>query len=143
MQRYSKKRQAILDCLRSTTSHPTAEWIFTQLKPDYPDLSLATVYRNLGQMKEAGVIQSMGTVRGQERFDANILPHTHAVCTCCGVMVDVMDVPVPTELIAQTERSIGFTVTGMNLLFSGICCECQERRETDHKETLLFANATV
>ena len=44
--RYSPKREAILKCLRSTTCHPSAEWVYTQLKPQIPDLSLATVYRN-------------------------------------------------------------------------------------------------
>ena len=127
MQRFSRKRQAILDCLRSTTSHPTAEWIYNRLRQDYPDLSLATVYRNLGQMKEAGLVLSVGTVQGQERFDGNTAPHTHAVCTGCGRVTDVTDVPVPTELISQTERSLGFTVTGMSLLFTGECCECRKK----------------
>lgn len=128
MQRYSKKRQAVLDCLRSTTSHPTAEWIYNRLRPDYPDLSLATVYRNLGQMKDAGLILSVGTVQGQERFDGNTTPHTHAVCTCCGLVTDIMDIPVPTELVSRVERSLDFSVTGMSLLFSGECRECQNRK---------------
>ena len=80
IQRFSKKRQAIYDCLRSTTSHPTADWIYHQLHPDFPDLSLGTVYRNLSQLKNAGLIQSVGVVAGQERFDANISPHTHLIC---------------------------------------------------------------
>lgn len=43
----SKKRDAILSCLCSTDTHPSAEWIYHRLKPQIPDLSLATVYRNL------------------------------------------------------------------------------------------------
>ena len=53
IQRFSKKRQAIYDCLAGTTSHPTADWIYHQLHADYPDLSLGTVYRNLTQLKDA------------------------------------------------------------------------------------------
>ena len=43
---YSKKREAILAYLRSTDAHPTAECVYRQLKPSFPDLSLGTVYRN-------------------------------------------------------------------------------------------------
>ena len=49
VRKHSHKRDAILECLRCTTSHPTAEWVYTQLKPTIPDLSLATVYRNLAR----------------------------------------------------------------------------------------------
>lgn len=43
--KHFKKREAILNCLRSTTSHPTAEWVHAQLKAEYPDISLGTVYQ--------------------------------------------------------------------------------------------------
>src|SRR5699024_11189371 len=49
--KHSRKRDAILDCMRSTTCHPTAEWVYQQLKPVFPDLSLGTVYRNLAMFK--------------------------------------------------------------------------------------------
>ena len=45
--RYSKKREAILDAIQSTTCHPSADWVYQTLKPSHPDLSLGTVYRNL------------------------------------------------------------------------------------------------
>ena len=67
--KHSRKRDAILECLRCTTSHPTAEWVYTQLKPPIPDLSLATVYRNLAMFKDEGTIDSVGVYNGLERFD--------------------------------------------------------------------------
>ena len=67
--KHSRKRDAILECLRCTTSHPTAEWVYTQLKPTIPDLSLATVYRNLAMFKDEGTIDSVGVYNGLERFD--------------------------------------------------------------------------
>ena len=68
--RHSKKREAILAALRGTTRHPSAEWLYRQLKPQHPDLSLGTVYRNLAFFQERGLVQSVGVVQGQERFDA-------------------------------------------------------------------------
>ena len=83
-QNYSRKREAILDTLRSTKTHPTAEWVYLQLKSQYPDLSLGTVYRNLSQFKEDGTIVSLGVVNGQEHFDGDISPHSHFICSHCG-----------------------------------------------------------
>ena len=125
MQRYSKKRQAILDCLRSTTSHPSAEWIYEQLRPEYPDLSLATVYRNLGQFKEAGIVRSMGVVDGHEHFDGNVSPHSHVICSSCGEIIDIFDLQVSKEVIASAEKETGYCITDAALQFSGQCKSCQ------------------
>ena len=62
--KFSRKREAILTCLHGTTCHPTAEWVYQQLKPQFPDLSLGTVYRNLAAFKAEGVIDSVGVVNG-------------------------------------------------------------------------------
>ena len=83
MQKKSRKRDAILACVCSTDTHPTAEWVYTQLKPDIPDLSLGTVYRNLAMFRREGIIGSAGVVNGLERYDRNPLPHAHFVCTQC------------------------------------------------------------
>lgn len=124
MQRYSKKRQAILACLQGTKSHPTAEWIFEQLRPDYPDMSFATVYRNLSQMKEAGLIRSVGVVDGHERFDGTPEPHAHVVCTRCGCVADVEGLSVSPEIIQSAERAAGFQIAEGSYRFRGICGSC-------------------
>lgn len=129
MQRYSKKRQAVLDCLKGTKEHPTAEWIYARLKPVYPDLSLATVYRNLNQLEEAGMIRSMGSVNGQERYDANVRPHPHVVCTRCGRMVDVEELPFSEETVHWVEETTGFRIESTSLRFSGLCGECREKEK--------------
>lgn len=85
----SKKRQAILESLRSVTDHPTAEMIYNRLKPEYPDLSLGTVYRNLAMFLEEGQIISVGTVDGQERYDARTDFHAHLVCRRCRCVTDI------------------------------------------------------
>ena len=78
--RYSKKREAVLSAIQGTDCHPSAEWVYQRLKPLHPDLSLGTVYRNLTFFRENGLIQSVGVVQGQERFDAVVSPHSHFVC---------------------------------------------------------------
>ena len=124
MKRYSKNRQAIIDCLMSTKSHPTAEWVYEKLKPEYPSLSLATVYRNLAQLKEDGAIRSVGIVEGRERFDGDVTPHSHVICTKCGKTADVKDVPVPSDIAEEVHADTGFTVTGSDVKFYGLCADC-------------------
>ena len=128
MQRYSKNREAILACLRGTKTHPTADWIYAQLKPDCPELSLATVYRNLNALKEQGKIRSVGIVNGQERFDAMTQPHPHAVCARCGAVIDLSGVPVPRELIDAVQAETGFSIREAVLQFTGLCPECKSKQ---------------
>lgn len=125
-QRFSKKRQAIYDCLLSTRSHPSADWIYQQLRPQFPDLSLATVYRNLAQLKAAGLIQSLGVVSGQERFDAMVAPHTHFICTQCGAVQDLPQLVLPPELIAIAETDSGCQITSTSLRLAGLCSHCRQ-----------------
>ena len=77
----SRKRQAILEALCATREHPTAEMLYQQLKPDYPELSLGTVYRNLGVLAEEGLAVSVVRVAGQERYDATTAPAQFAFHT--------------------------------------------------------------
>jgi Fur family peroxide stress response transcriptional regulator len=87
--KHFRKRSAILDCLRGTTTHPSADMVHEMLQADHPDISLATVYRNLSLFKNQGLIQSLGMIHGIERFDGNTAPHVHFVCNCCSAIHDL------------------------------------------------------
>lgn len=121
----SKKRDAILTVLQGTDVHPTAEWVLQQLRPDYPDLSLGTVYRNLRLFKENGQAISVGIVNGQERFDGNTSPHAHFVCRCCGRVADVMEPPELGErYLLAVQEAAGGEVHAHSHLAYGICGDC-------------------
>ena len=122
--RYSKKREAILNAMRHTDCHPTAEWVYQTLKPEYPDLSLGTVYRNLVFFQEQGVVKSVGVVTGQERFDATVAPPSHFVCTGCDAVMDLPEIRVPFHLGAPAEESTGCQIQGCQLTFTGRCSQC-------------------
>lgn len=120
-----KKRNAILACLRRTRLHPSAEMVYEMLRPDFPDISLATVYRNLSRFKSEGLIQSLGTVDGIERFDADTHPHVHFICTGCGRVMDLPQLEPPLSLGQEAEASTGCHVESCQLTFSGLCGHCQ------------------
>ena len=124
--KHSRKRDAILRCLRETTEHPSAEQIYARLKPEIPDLSLGTVYRNLAAFKREGMAISVGTVCSQERFDGNLTPHDHFVCSRCGAVLDLDITTLPENASAQVCRRLGVQVSGYRLNYYGLCSKCAE-----------------
>lgn len=124
--KHFRKRDAILTCVRHTTVHPSADWVYARLKPEYPDLSLGTVYRNLSLFKEQGLIASLGTVQGVERFDGNTDPHVHFICARCGAVLDLEGMAVPQELRSRAARIAGGRVNSCHLSFSGTCGQCKK-----------------
>nr|WP_319487626.1 transcriptional repressor [uncultured Caproiciproducens sp.] len=127
-QNYSRKREAILDAIKGTTIHPTAEWVYQVLKPDYPDLSLGTVYRNLSQFKNDGVIVSVGIVNGQERFDGNTKPHTHFICSSCGAVIDIPGEFVSLKTNDEISQKYHVLVDSSDVQFHGLCSQCLQRQ---------------
>ena len=124
--KHFRKRDAILSCLRQPTEHPSADWVYAKLKPEIPDLALGTVYRNLTLFKDQGLIASLGTVGGVERFDGNVTPHVHFICTACHRVTDLSQIQVPEELNASASRASGGQVESCQLTFRGRCAGCKE-----------------
>lgn len=125
-----RKRNAILSCLQSTTAHPSAEMVHDMLQAEHPDISLATVYRNLSLFKTQGLIQSLGMIHGIERFDANTNPHVHFVCNCCSAVIDLHQMDAPQRLCGEAAQHIGGQVDSCQLMFFGTCPACLARQET-------------
>ena len=125
--KHSKKRDAILECIRQTKCHPSAEWVYQQLKPDFPDLSLGTVYRNIAMFKEEGVIQSIGVVNGLERYDYTTEPHPHFICSTCGLVMDLDHVVLPAAVLE--DAASGGTIATYQLLFMGTCAQCSNEKK--------------
>ena len=126
--RYSKKREAILEAIRDTKSHPTAEWIYQKLKPEQRDLSLGTVYRNLTLFREQGLIRSVGVVDGHEHFDACTDDHCHFVCSRCRSVIDLPVMMPDGEFNRMVSETCGFRVDSHYLTFYGTCDQCMQNK---------------
>lgn len=122
-----RKRNAILACLQGTTSHPSAEMVYEMLQKEHPDISLATVYRNLARFKSQGLVCSVATVRGVERFDAMTHPHVHFICSSCDAVIDLPQMEIPESLSAEAEASSGCRVQNCRLTFTGLCGKCASK----------------
>lgn len=122
--KHFRKRDAILACVRGTDVHPSADWVFARLKPEFPDISLGTVYRNLALFKQQGKIASLGTVDGIERFDGNTEPHVHFICGCCDSVADLPQMSIPPALTCQAADQTGGQIDACHLSFTGVCSRC-------------------
>ena len=123
--RYSRQRELIYQALMATDQHPTAEMIYNWLKPENPGLSLGTVYRNLNLLADEGSITRMAFP--VERYDANVCPHPHFQCRCCGHVYDLEGLPYDRELDKRISAASGHKVERHELVFSGICVHCTKR----------------
>lgn len=87
--KYSRQREAIKEFLVGRTDHPTADTVYTNIRQEFPNISLGTVYRNLSLLSDIGEILKLSTGEGGDRFDGNPAPHYHFVCTQCGSVIDL------------------------------------------------------
>ncbi len=123
--RLTPQREAVLDTLRATTSHPTAEELKFMVQERLPTISLGTVYRNLQLLVEAGYAQRLPTQQSCHRFDGNVTPHHHVICRECGRIADV-DLDVNVVSLDEVEGLTGYCDLTQKMEFTGICERCRE-----------------
>ena len=123
--RKSKQRERILELLRSTGTHPTATWIYDQLRGEFPSLSLGNVYRNLNILLEQGLIKKIDFGSTFDRFDANINRHYHFLCEECGSITDLV-MPVIDELNKRVNEETNFKTRRHRIEFYGLCDKCKK-----------------
>jgi Fur family transcriptional regulator, peroxide stress response regulator len=123
--RNSRQRQRILEILKETKSHPTADWVYNKLKEEIPELSLGTVYRNLNVLLEQGHIEKLPFGSTFDRFETKIKPHYHLVCDKCGLVED-FDMPQYTDINKKAEKLCSFKILRHRIDFFGLCKKCQK-----------------
>ena len=122
MKNYSRQREAIINVLRSTNTHPTAAWIYEQVREQIPNISLGTVYRNLAALSESGEILSINVGDGQEHYDGDNKAHLHLHCKTCGSIKDLSLASDPLSDMAEKE---GFETETSIYLLCGTCEKCK------------------
>jgi Fur family peroxide stress response transcriptional regulator len=121
--RMTKQKRVILDVLKNTKSHPTADWVYEKVKKKIPNVSLGTVYRNLNILKNQGEIIELCYGKGFSRFDGNASDHYHFTCERCGKIIDV-ELDVSSGFEEEVARQMGVKVDHHRLEFYGSCPEC-------------------
>lgn len=121
--RFTTQREAVYDVLAGTTSHPTADDVFTTVRDGIPDISLATVYKALEAFVSCGMARKLTLGTGPARYDSRTDEHEHIRCLGCGRVQDIEGLHPPEwmEGVASVTR---FDVVGYRLEFQGYCPDC-------------------
>jgi Fur family peroxide stress response transcriptional regulator len=119
----TKQREVVLQVIRDSHDHLTANEVFNCSKQLLPSISFATVYNSLRFLKDAGHIAEISFGNGASRFDKITSRHDHAFCTECGKLVD-MHLDLPTEVVTQATKFSNFKLESLEVTLRGKCPEC-------------------
>jgi len=122
--RSTRQRLAVLKVLQKTKSHPDANWIYERVRKEIPHISLGTIYRTLGVLKETGLLRELDYGSSLSHYDANTENHPHIVCTNCGRIADLA-LSLGNELERQIKGATDFLITDHRLEFHGLCPDCR------------------
>ena len=119
------QREAVFQVILEREDHPTASDIFAAARQRLPGISYATVYNSLRYLKEAGLVLEINFGDGASRYDRETGRHDHAICQCCGKLVD-FHLPEAAQLMQAAARKSKFKAQSVHLTLRGICPDCRE-----------------
>ena len=126
--RMTNQREIILRELRRSRQHLTADELYERVRSIMPRISLATVYRNLEILSEAGMIAKLEISGRQKRFDYNVRVHDHIYCVICHRVDDLhLDREAIEAVPWQSDK--GYEVTGFRVEVAGVCPECLKKQK--------------
>ena len=125
MRRQTIQRSLVLKAVNKLQCHATADEIYEEIIKEHPNVSRATVYRNLNLLSETGHIRKIELPGGADCFDHICRDHCHVKCEKCGRIFDV-DMEYVTGLEKNIRNDRGFSFTGYDIIFRGICPNCQK-----------------
>lgn len=122
--RASLQRDLILDIVNNNYTHLTVEEIYNLSKKEISNISLGTVYRNLNQLCDNGLIRRIKCDNNIDRFDNIKKKHSHFICNKCAKIEDVFF-----EFEIDNKTFNNALVTDYDLVFKGVCSECQKKED--------------
>ena len=123
-QKLTPQREAVLQVILEREDHPTASDIFEAARVRLPGISYATVYNSLRYLKEAGLVHEISFGDSASRYDRETGRHDHAICSCCGKLVD-FDLPDAARLMQSAARKSRFKAESVHLTLRGLCPDCK------------------
>lgn len=125
---YSKQCELVLNTLKENVVHPSADYIYNILKQDYPNISLATVYRNLNKLAQNGIIKKIEGLEDCDHFDHNTFEHYHLICVKCGRIFDI-PADIAPDICKTAKEKYSFKIIRHEIVFKGICPQCNSKGE--------------
>lgn len=122
--RSTKQREIVLNELKALYTHPTALELFKIINKKFPNIGVATVYRNLELLQQEGIIIKLNSREKEAHYDGDITPHLHLICKKCGEIFDIDDCN-KINIRSEKIEKIGFKPDFRYLEIHGICKNCQ------------------
>jgi Fur family transcriptional regulator, peroxide stress response regulator len=120
----TRQRRAVLDAVRESEGHLTAQEIYEAARRLLPTISLASVYNSLKYLTERGLVSEITLGKNASRYDRTTGRHDHAVCSRCGRFVD-FDLAEAANLLRAAARRSKFKPESIHLTLVGVCPDCQ------------------
>jgi Fur family ferric uptake transcriptional regulator len=130
----TNQREIILRELKKSRRHLSADELYDIVKKVMPRISLATVYRNLEILSEAGLIGKLEISGRQKRFDFDVSDHDHIYCVVCH-RVDNLNIERKNVDSVELGAAAGYSITGYRVEIIGICPECQKKNKSKEKSS--------
>jgi Fur family peroxide stress response transcriptional regulator len=125
--RLTPQRMAVCKLLVESNKHPTAAMIYDELRPQFPSLSLATVYNTLDMLVSLGAVNVLGDAGDDHvHYDAEMEPHVNLACVMCHRIIDIPSEHVQ-HLDSEISQASGYKLLGARVLYYGLCPECQHK----------------
>jgi len=131
--RMTNQREIILRELKKSRHHLSADELYDKVKKYMPRISLATVYRNLEILSNAGMIGKLEISGRQKRFDYDVTEHDHIYCAVCH-RVDNLNIDRQGLHTKEIKAVKGYSITGYRLEIVGICQACQKKSKQAEKK---------
>ena len=126
--RITPQRRLVLGILASAEGHLDAQEIYERGRRQDAQLSLATVYRTLGLLKDTGVVHELHLDQEHHHYEmAGGEEHSHLVCLECGRVIEV-DSTGFAEAARVAGLVHGFEVASAQVELTGYCTECLRKR---------------
>ena len=121
--KYSRQREAIKEFMMTRKDHPTADVVYMNVRQEFPNISLGTVYRNLTLLSDMGELLRLRVGDGVDHFDATTTPHYHFICQNCGAVCD-LELPILHSMNEIAGESFDGQIYGHITYFYGKCSNC-------------------
>jgi Fur family ferric uptake transcriptional regulator len=123
--RVTPQRAVILQTVAAFSGHITAQEVYEAAQKRLPGLNLATVYRTLESLQQAGLIDLFLPGTSQARFSLRDPdhPHCHLVCTGCRQEYE-LPASWAQRLSAEVRAQLGFEIDASHLTLTGLCRKC-------------------
>jgi Fe2+ or Zn2+ uptake regulation protein len=123
--RLTRQRRLVFEIIQKNAGHLEAETIYQLAKKRDTRISLATIYRSLALLKEAGLVQEHSLGQGHGHYETvQPDPHYHFTCLKCERVIE-FDAPQVAELAEALSQREGLQITEVHLLLNGYCAQCR------------------